>query len=130
MIVRKPPGQPTISVVLHFFKQYSPKMLFIIKRSGLTIRTAYPFVSAQRVYVRAYNHKVTAVFLTILSTILGLVPFLIDDETDTFWFSFAVGSIGGLLFSLVGLVFVTPIFLMLRPSLPCSTCVQTPSPLT
>lgn len=94
------------------------------------MRTAYPFVSAQRVYVRAYNHKVTAVFLTILSTILGLVPFLIDDETDTFWFSFAVGSIGGLLFSLVGLVFVTPIFLMLRPSLPYSPHVQPPSPLT
>ena len=24
MTVRKPPGQPTISVVLYFFKQYSP----------------------------------------------------------------------------------------------------------
>lgn len=76
-------------------------------------RTAYPSVSPLKTYVRAYSHKITAVFLTILSTVLGLVPFFIDDDQGSFWFSFAVGSTGGLLFSILALVFVMPIFLKL-----------------
>ena len=75
--------------------------------------TAHPAVSPLRTYVRAYSHKITAVFLTILSTVLGLVPFFIDGAKEPFWFSFAVGSTGGLLFSIVALVAVMPIFLRL-----------------
>lgn len=70
--------------------------------------------SALTCYVRAYNHKIIAVFLTILSTMLGLVPFLIDGKSSPFWFSFAVGSMGGLLFSIIALVFVMPITLGLK----------------
>ena len=75
--------------------------------------TAHPAVSPLRTYVRAYSHKIIAVFLTILSTVLGLVPFFIDGAKEPFWFSFAVGSTGGLLFSIVALVAVMPIFLRL-----------------
>lgn len=71
---------------------------------------AYRNVSPLKAYVRAYNHKIVAVFLTVLSTILGLVPFFIDDEKNKFWFSFAIGSTGGLLFSIVALVTVMPMF--------------------
>lgn len=78
-------------------------------------REAYPAVSALKCYLRAYSHKVTAVFLTTLSTVLGLVPFYIDGAKDTFWFSFAVGSTGGLLFSILALVLVMPIFIRLLP---------------
>ena len=74
---------------------------------------AHPAVSPIRTYVRAYSHKIIAVFLTILSTVLGLVPFFIDGAKESFWFSFAVGSTGGLLFSIVALVVVMPIFLRL-----------------
>ena len=66
-----------------------------------------------RFYVKAYNHKITAVMLTILSTVLGLIPFLIDGKEEPFWFSFAVGSAGGLLFSVIAIVFVMPIFMKL-----------------
>ena len=65
-------------------------------------------------YVRAYNHKIMAVFMTIFSTVLGLIPFFIDGKSSPFWFSFAVGATGGLLFSILALVFVMPIFLKLR----------------
>ena len=71
-------------------------------------------VSSLKAYVRAYNHKITAVFLTIVSTVLGLIPFLIDGSKEPFWFSFAVGSIGGLLFSILALVAVMPLFLKLK----------------
>lgn len=65
-------------------------------------------------YVRAYNHKITAVVMTILSTVLGMIPFFIDGKEEAFWFSFAVGSTGGLLFSVLAIVFVMPIFMDLK----------------
>ena len=46
--------------------------------------------------------------LTILSTVLGLFPFFIDGQDEPFWFSFAVGSAGGLLFSILAIIFVMP----------------------
>lgn len=65
-------------------------------------------------YVRAYNHKIVAVILTVLSTILGLVPFLIDGTDEPFWFSFSVGTIGGLIFSVLPLVLFLPLCLTLK----------------
>ncbi len=66
-------------------------------------------------YVKAYNHKIIPVFLTTLSTVLGLVPFLIDGPAEeAFWFSFAIGTSGGLLFSILALIFVMPIFMPLK----------------
>ncbi len=67
---------------------------------------------ALRLYVKAYNHKIIAVLLTIISTVLGLVPFLIDGPVkEEFWFSFAIGTMGGLLFSIIALVFLMPILM-------------------
>jgi len=64
------------------------------------------------VYVQAFRIKVVPVFLTVLSTLLGLVPFLFDRKDDNdFWFSFAVGSMGGLLFSIIAYVFVMPVMM-------------------
>lgn len=56
--------------------------------------------------IEVYNHKIIPVFLTMFSTVLGLVPFLIDgSEDEAFWFSFAIGKSGGLLFFHPGLDF-------------------------
>lgn len=82
--------------------------------SGLTVNAAIYILAEYRYlhdYVKAYNHKIVAVLLTVFSTILGLVPFLIDGDVKSFWYSFAVGTIGGLLFSLIALIFVLPVFL-------------------
>lgn len=71
-------------------------------------------VSPVKLYVKAYNHKIIAVLLTVLSTVLGLVPFLIDGpQAEAFWFSFAIGTMGGLLFSIIALVFFMPILMPL-----------------
>lgn len=61
-------------------------------------------------YVKSFNHKIHPIMLTIISTVLGLVPFLFDGPSEVFWFPFAVGTISGLLFSLVALVFYMPLF--------------------
>ncbi len=65
-----------------------------------------------KMYIKAYNHKITPILLTVLSTALGLIPFLMDGAKQSeFWFSFAVGSISGLLFSTVALVLFMPILM-------------------
>lgn len=62
--------------------------------------------------IKACNRKFIPILLTVLSTCLGLVPFLIDGQQEVFWFSFAVGVIGGLLFSMLLVSVAFPIFLM------------------
>lgn len=65
-------------------------------------------------YIRAFNHKIVPVLLTVLSTVLGLIPFLLEGEKDVFWFAFALGTMGGLLFSLIAIVLFMPAWLSLE----------------
>ena len=65
-------------------------------------------------YLRAYNHKIAPVSLTVISTIIGLVPFFVDEKDNAFWLSFATGVTGGLLLSLPAVVFIMPLFLKFR----------------
>lgn len=61
-------------------------------------------------YIKAYNYKIIPILLTIISTVLGLLPFLFDGKDEQFWFSFAVGTMGGLIFSIIGIVFFLPVW--------------------
>ncbi len=63
-----------------------------------------------RKYIRAFNHKMNPIMLTVISTVLGLVPFLFDGPEEVFWFAFAVGTIAGMFFSLIALVVCLPVF--------------------
>lgn len=78
------------------------------------IKERRPSMALVKTYVKAYNHKIVPVFLTILSTVLGLVPFIWDGSEDQFWYSFAVGTIGGLLCSIVAIIIFLPIFVKLN----------------
>ncbi|WP_419511406.1 efflux RND transporter permease subunit [Alistipes sp.] len=62
-------------------------------------------------YLKAYNHKIIPISLTIISTVLGLVPFLYDGPEEVFWFAFAMAAISGTLFSVIALIVFLPIFL-------------------
>lgn len=64
-------------------------------------------------YFKAFNYKIIPILLTVVSTVLGFVPFLIG-EKQPFWFALAAGTIGGLLFSLLGIVFYLPLFLRIK----------------
>ncbi|MDR1172614.1 MAG: efflux RND transporter permease subunit [Bacteroidales bacterium] len=70
--------------------------------------------SSRRVYMQALHGKITPVMLTILSTILGLIPFVAGEHREPFWFALAAGTMGGLLFSLVGILFYLPLFFFKR----------------
>ncbi len=70
--------------------------------------------SALQLYIRAFNHKIVPISLTVVSTVLGLIPFLMDGPKEVFWFAFAVGTMSGLLFSILALVFVMPAWVRWR----------------
>ncbi|WP_086477299.1 efflux RND transporter permease subunit [Arenibacter amylolyticus] len=84
--------------------------LFIVNDFN-NLRKQYPQRNIRSLYYKAFNYKIIPVILTIVSTIVGLVPFVWHGQNEAFWFSFAVGSIGGLLFSLIGIYFYLPLLI-------------------
>lgn len=64
-----------------------------------------------RTYLKAFNGKIIPVFLTILSTALGFIPFMFDAQIDSFWMSLSVGTICGLFFSIIGIIIYLPVTL-------------------
>lgn len=88
--------------------------------SGITVNAGIYLVSAWlqegssrgpvRRYIKAFDKKIWPISLTILSTILGLVPFLFDGPTEVFWFSFAIGTIAGMFFSIMAFILYLPVF--------------------
>ncbi len=67
-----------------------------------------------RTFLKAFNQKIVAITLTILSTVLGLIPFVWGGQKEVFWFAFAAGAMGGLLFSMVAIIIYLPLFLKLK----------------
>lgn len=67
-----------------------------------------------RVYLKAFNHKIIPIFLTIISTVLGLVPFVWSGQNEVFWFAFAAGAMGGLIFSVTAILFYLPLFVRFK----------------
>ena len=79
-----------------------------------SIRRRFPRLSALRAYVKAWNAKVVPIFLTVVSTILGFIPFMVGTEKEAFWFPLAAGTIGGLVMSVIGIFFFLPVFVLKR----------------
>lgn len=74
------------------------------------LRIKHPRMSHLRLYLKAWNAKITPIFLTVVSTILGFIPFLIGTSKEAFWFPLAAGTIGGLIMSVIAIFFYLPIF--------------------
>ena len=72
----------------------------------------FPHLNVLRAYIKAWNSKVIPISLTIVSTILGFIPFMIGNEKEGFWFPLAAGTIGGLIMSVIGVFFFLPIFVL------------------
>ena len=82
-------------------------ILYIINDYNNKLKDGRP--AGLHTYLRAYNAKIIPIVLTIVSTMLGFIPFLIGKPSD-FWFSLALGTISGLAFSLLVLIILLPIF--------------------
>jgi multidrug efflux pump subunit AcrB len=78
------------------------------------LRKRFPKRKQWQLYLSAYHHKIVPILLTVLSTVAGFVPFLIYGQNEAFWFALAVGTIGGLLMSILVIFLYLPLFLIPR----------------
>lgn len=74
----------------------------------------YPRLSPLRAYLKAWNAKIIPILLTVVSTVLGFIPFMLGADKEAFWFPLAAGTIGGLLMSLFGIFVYLPLFALPR----------------
>lgn len=84
--------------------------LILIVNDFNRFRKQQPHRASLDLFVKAFRQKITPIVLTVISTILGMIPFVIHGESEVFWFSLAVGTMGGLLFSLLLITFLIPVF--------------------
>ncbi|MFC7526956.1 efflux RND transporter permease subunit [Parapedobacter sp. GCM10030251] len=70
--------------------------------------------ASRRVFIRAFNAKAMPILITTLSAILSLLPFMISGAEKGFWFTLSAGTIGGLLFSILGAYLLLPLCLLER----------------
>lgn len=66
----------------------------------------------RRLYIRAFNAKAMPIVITTASAILSLLPFMISGHETGFWFTLSAGTIGGLVFSLLGAYLLLPLCLL------------------
>lgn len=75
------------------------------------VRRKFPQLSQMNAYLKAWNAKIRPIVLTVVSTILGFIPFLIGEHKEAFWFPLAVGTIGGLVVSFLATFLFLPLFM-------------------
>jgi multidrug efflux pump subunit AcrB len=69
-------------------------------------------------YIKAFRQKILPIWLTVISTVVGMVPFMVLGDKEVFWFSLSVGSAGGLLFSLIVITVFIPIIMLAKAQRP------------
>lgn len=67
---------------------------------------------SRRFYMQAFRVKIMPVIMTVFSTVLGFIPFIVGTERESFWFALAAGTIGGLVFSIVVIVGYLPLLVL------------------
>ncbi len=80
------------------------------------LRVRHPRMAPLRLYLKAWNAKITPIFLTVVSTVLGFIPFMVGSTKEAFWFPLAAGTIGGLIMSVIAIFFYLPIFALPKKS--------------
>jgi multidrug efflux pump subunit AcrB len=81
------------------------------------LRKQNPRLKPLKAYIKAWNAKVLPIFLTIFSSVLGFIPFMVGEYKEAFWFPLAAGTVGGLIMSFVTLFLFLPLFMGVGKSL-------------
>jgi multidrug efflux pump subunit AcrB len=89
--------------------------LYILSDYNHYLKDAARKLTPARLYIKSYQGKIIPIALTVLATVLGLVPFIMDGEDEAFWFALAAGTMGGLIFSVLAIMIFMPAFLPLKP---------------
>ena len=69
-------------------------------------------LSTDRLFIRAFNMKIMPILITTVSAILSMIPFMLNGTETGFWFALSAGTIGGLVFSVIGVFFLLPMCLI------------------
>ena len=87
--------------------------LYIINEYN-NLRTKRHNISQLKTFVKAFHYKIIPILITVLSTSLGLIPFIAGGQHEVFWFALAAGTIGGSVFSLMAIFMLLPILIIRR----------------
>lgn len=97
------------------------------------IRRIHPGLPQLKIFLLALNRKITPMLLTIISTVLGFIPFVVATSRESFWFPLAVGVTGGLLMSILVILLILPLLMVKKTkrAAPSRRIMQSrPSPST
>ena len=86
--------------------------IYILNEFNL-LREQFLSRKSLKLYLTAWNTKILPIFLTVVSTILGLIG---QEGKESFWFPLALGTIGGLVMSILGIFVYLPIFTLRLPA--------------
>lgn len=78
----------------------------------MSLLSQFPKRSRMALYQKAIRVKIVPVFLTVMSTVLGFLPFLMGIDKESFWFPLAAGTVGGLMVSIPALLIYLPLLLL------------------
>ncbi|WP_035756066.1 efflux RND transporter permease subunit [Hugenholtzia roseola] len=85
----------------------------LVVNAAIFILDEYNFLKKRSrkkaIFLKAIYKKSYPILLTVISTFLGLLPFLWEGQEEVFWFSLAAGVTGGLFFSLFCVFVVLPV---------------------
>lgn len=103
----------TVNAAIYLINEYDIlRSRFASKRSGDTTGRIFAPGLSLRVYMQAFRVKIVPVLITVVSTVLGFIPFMVGTEKESFWFPLSAGTIGGLLFSLFAIVAYLPLLVL------------------
>jgi multidrug efflux pump subunit AcrB len=68
-------------------------------------------IENNRAIIRAIANRGRTISLITAATCCSIIPFLFEGQKEVFWFSFSLGTLGGLIFSFFAVFFVLPTLL-------------------
>lgn len=94
----------TVNAAIYLINEYSGRKKRMPSRQSRQRRVA--------LYLQSFRVKIMPILMTVLSTVFGFIPFLVDTDKEGFWFPLAAGTVSGLLFSLVAIVLYLPLLVL------------------
>ena len=94
----------------------SVNAIFFINNEYNRLKRKHAKRNEIQLYLKAFHDKIIPISLMVLSTILGLLPFLLFGQKQAFWYALAICTIGGLLCSMIGLLLYLPAFYHFKKS--------------
>jgi multidrug efflux pump subunit AcrB len=82
-----------------------------------SLRRKNPRIAKRALYFKAFRVKITSIMLTVLSTVLGFIPFVVGEAQESFWFPLASGTMGGLIMSLLAILILLPTLILPRKNI-------------